>query len=170
MPEFLRLLSPIEALGRFIPRLNTIQDFEEIAAIDSLGRVVARPYSAPHPLPSFTRSAVDGYAIHAVDTYGVSDTQPAYLELIGEVKMGEAASIKVGSGQCILIHTGGMLPTDTDSVVMLEYTQATRSNDIEVLRAVANGENVLKIGEDVQAGEVVIKPERVFVQWRSVVW
>jgi molybdopterin molybdotransferase len=157
MPEFLQLLSPIEALDRFIPRLNPIQDIEEIATIDGLGRVIARPYSAPHPLPSFVRSAVDGYAVRAVDTHGASDTQPAYLELIGEVKMGEAASIKLVSGQCALIHTGGMLPTGADSVVMLEYTQAAHSNEIEVLRSVADGENVLKIGEDVQAGEVVIQ-------------
>jgi molybdopterin molybdotransferase len=163
MPEFLQLLAPLEALDRFIPPIHIIQDMEEIATPDGLGRVIAKPYSAPHPLPSFIRSSVDGYAVRATDTYGASDAQPDYFQLIGEVKMGEATPITLLSGQCSLIHTGGMLPAGADSVVMLEYTQATQLNEIEVLRAVAKGENVLHIGEDVRTGEVVI-PGRVRVR------
>jgi molybdopterin molybdotransferase len=49
-----------------------------------------------------------------------------------------------------------MLPDGADAVVMIEHTQTARSGEVEVLRAVAPGENLLKIGEDVTQGEEVI--------------
>src|SRR4030095_16871947 len=104
---------------------------------------------APHPLPDFRRSTVDGYAVRASDTHGASDSLPAYLNLIGEVPMGDASTFEIRSGQCALIHTGGMLPNGTDAVVMLEYVQSAQKNEIEIFRAVAEGENVISIGEDV---------------------
>ena len=80
---------------------------------------------------------------------------PAYLNLIGEVPMGNAPEFPIGTGQCALIHTGGMLPNGADGVVMLEYTQSAQENEIEVFRAVAEGENVIGIGEDVVEGQVI---------------
>jgi molybdopterin molybdotransferase len=70
--------------------------------------------------------------------------------------MGAAAGIDLAPTQCALIHTGGMLPGGADAVVMVENTQSARPGEIEVLRAVGVGENVLKVGEDVGAGEEVI--------------
>ncbi len=57
--------------------------------------------------------------------------------------------------RCALIHTGRMLPAALDAVVMLEYTQPV-GDEIEVSRAVADGENLIRVGEDVQAGQVVV--------------
>jgi molybdopterin molybdotransferase len=91
--------------------------------ISSLNRVLAEDIHAPHPLPDFQRTTVDGYAVRARDTFGASDSLPAYLTLIGEVPMGDAPSFEIGQGQCASIHTGGMLPNGSDAVVMLEYTQ-----------------------------------------------
>jgi molybdopterin molybdotransferase len=70
--------------------------------------------------------------------------------------MGVTPALTVGSAQCALIHTGGMLPPGADAVVMLEYTQPARTNEIEIPRAVADGENVIRIGEDVAENQVVI--------------
>jgi molybdopterin molybdotransferase len=120
---------------------------------------------------------VDGYAVRAGDTHGASDSLPAYLTLIGEVPMGDAPAFEIRPGQCALIHTGGMLPPGADAVVMLEYTQMVvgagsprpiadanetgRDNlapadEIEISRAVADGENVIRIGEDVAQGQLVL--------------
>ena len=71
--------------------------------------------------------------------------------------MGAGTDITLAVGRCALIHTGGMLPAQADAVVMVEHTQKARTGEIEVLRAVATGENVLKVGEDVTAGDEVIK-------------
>jgi len=65
---------------------------------------------------------------------------------------GAAAGLALLPGQCALIHTGGMLPDGSDAVVMVEHTQSARPAEVEVLRAAAPGENVLKVGEDVAPG------------------
>jgi molybdopterin molybdotransferase len=130
-------------------------DSETIDVISALGRVLAENITAPHPLPEFQRSTVDGYAVCARDTHGASDSLPSYLDLIGEVPMGDAPAFEIGPGQCALIHTGGMLPKGADAVVMLEYTQSAQKNEMEIFRAVADGENVIRIGEDVAQGQVI---------------
>ncbi len=160
MPEFLNLLPPTEALELFLSHLRPNPRPLATSSELALGRVTAAPVLAPHPLPEFPRSTVDGYAVRAADTFGASEGLPAYLALIGEVPMGASPSFVLGSGQCALIHTGGMVPTGADAVVMLEYTQSARRREIEVLRAVAVGENIIQLGEDVQAGEVVIPAGR----------
>jgi molybdopterin molybdotransferase len=156
MPEFLELLPPADALNRFLNALKFQPQAEEVDTQNALGRVLLQPAIAHYPLPSFPRTTVDGYAVRAADTHGASESLPAYLNLIGEVPMGAAPDFSISRGQCALIHTGGMLPDGADAVVMVEYTQSARQEEIEILRAVATGENVLKVGEDVASGQEVI--------------
>ena len=166
MPEFLTLLPPDKALHLLLSHLSKpITDSETIDVPSTLGRVLAEDIAAPHPLPDFQRSTVDGYAVRASDTHGASDSLPAYLKLIGEVPMGNAPAFEISTGQCAMIHTGGMLPKGADAVVMLEYTQRIGEDrqlplptQMEIVRAVADGENVIRIGEDVAQGQVV-KPK-----------
>ncbi len=170
MPEFLHLSPPSDALGIF---LRTLPDrklpAEMIATSSSLGRILAEDLCAPHALPEFTRSTVDGYAVQARATFGASESLPGYLPLVGEVPMGAAPDFDVPPGACALIHTGGMLPPGTDAVIMLEYSQQVQAHTggspsartdsavlVEFSRAVAEGENVLRIGEDVSAGQIVL--------------
>ena len=168
MPEFLTLLPPDEARDLLLAHLASrkpVIDSESIDASASLGRILAEDIIAPHPLPDFQRTTVDGYAVRAQDTFGATDSLPAYLTLIGEVPMGDSPAFEIGAGQCALIHTGGMLPNGADAVVMLEYTQIARSGpsaerstegELEIFRAVADGENVIRIGEDVAQGQLVL--------------
>ncbi|RPI33288.1 MAG: molybdopterin molybdenumtransferase MoeA, partial [Chloroflexota bacterium] len=159
MPEFLQLLSPPDALNRLLAHLPVDRSgaaWEEIETRAALGRVTAAPVIASHPLPPFSRSAVDGYALRAADTFGANDGLPAYLQLVAEIPMGAPADIALHSGQCALIHTGGMLPEPADAVVMVEHTQRARPEEVEILRAVAVGENVIHAGEDVACGQQVI--------------
>ena len=156
MPEFLELLPPDQALELLLNSLSPQVQAEEIDAAYALGRVTRAPVVAPHPLPSFPRSTVDGFAVRAADTYGASESLPAYLSVTGEVPMGAAPAFSLSPGSCALIHTGGMLPEGADAVVMVEYTQSVRPEEVEILRAVALGENVLKVGEDVAQGQEVI--------------
>ncbi len=157
MSEFLTLLSPQAALERWLNALSDPEpDGEDIPTTEALGRVTISGIRSPEPLPSFPRSTVDGYAVRAADTFGASDSLPAYLKLVGEVGMGKAPDFVLQPGQAALIYTGGMLPEGADAVVMLEHTQITLPGEVEVLRAVAVGENVLKVGEDVQVGDEVI--------------
>ena len=70
--------------------------------------------------------------------------------------MGEKTDLSLETGGAALIHTGGMLPKNSDAVVMVENTQIASRNQLEVLRSAAPGENVLFIGEDIKAGEEII--------------
>jgi molybdopterin molybdotransferase len=158
MPEFLRLVPPDHALHLFLDALSdhASRKVEIIPTQEGLGRILAQPIHAKEPLPPFPRSTVDGYAVRAADTYGASPSLPAYLTLIGEIAMGTQADDEIKSPQAILIHTGGMIPRGADAVVMVEDTQKVKENEIEVLKPVAEGENILQLGEDVKVGEIVI--------------
>lgn len=162
MPEFLRLIPPKEALGVF---LRTMPEgsmvCEQIATADACGRILAIDIRSPHALPEFRRSTVDGYAVRSGDTQGVSETQPGYLELIGEVATGTSTGLRLRPGTCAIIHTGGMLPENANAVIMLEYTQQVRTGidekiELELVKPVTDGENTLQVGEDVHAGQMIM--------------
>ncbi len=158
MPGLPKLVPVDQALRSF---LGAIPDpgpgsTELIRTEHALGRALAEPVIAPHPLPPFDRTTVDGYAVRAADTLGASSTHPAKFSLAGEVLMGAAPQLGVDRGQAALVHTGGMIPAGADAVVMIEDTQAVNGTEIVVLKAVASGQNVIREGEDVAAGQVVI--------------
>ncbi len=157
MPEFLELASPEKALNMFLGSVPQSPEAVRIRTETALGRVLLNDVVAPSPLPPFARTTVDGYAVRASDTFGASASMPGYLRIVGEVLMGTDPEFEVGEGQAILIHTGGMLPPGASAVVMIEDTQAIDDEEIEVLKPVADGQNVLQEGEDVQPGEVVIQ-------------
>jgi molybdopterin molybdotransferase len=156
VPEFFKVLPPDEALARLWQNLPIPSRREQIAASDALGRVLFEPVVSAVALPAFARSTMDGYAVRAKDTYGASQNLPAFLSVAGEAPMGSAPDFGLGEGKAALVHTGGMLPEGADAVVMLELTQAARAMEIEVLRAVAPGENVLQVGDDIAAGAAML--------------
>lgn len=156
MPEFFEVKPPDEAWTWWWRHVTHRTESERVSAYESLGRVTAEAVYSPEALPAFRRAAVDGYAVRAADTFGASDTLPAYLEVVGEVPMGQEARQTLATGQALLIHTGGMVPADADAVVMVEHTQRFDERTIEVLRPVAPGENVIQVGEDVELGAEVL--------------
>jgi molybdopterin molybdotransferase len=149
MSEFFTVLPPHEALAKLFAYLPPHVEPETVALGDALDRVIAAPLHAPVSVPAFPRSLMDGYAVRAADTFGASQTLPMYLTLIGEAPMGRAPDFTLRPGTCALVHTGGMLPNGADAVVMVELTQKSREDEIEVLKAVAPGENVLRVGDDI---------------------
>lgn len=159
MPEFLRLTPPAEALRRWLEAFPAKPPVarERVPTESALDRVLAETVTAPHALPSFPRSNVDGYALRAEDTFGASASLPAYLRVVGEVPMGGSADRPVGPGEALLVHTGGMIPEGASAVVMLEDTQSIPPSEVEIYRAAASGQNVIRAGEDVQPGDVLLE-------------
>lgn len=134
--------------GRFSARPTPISE--------AVGRALDEDVICPTDLPPFDRSIMDGYAVRAEDTFGASEGLPAYLKLVGQVAMGEEPTISLSHQQTAGIPTGGMLPTGADAVVMVEHTQPWGEDTIEVLRPVAPGENVVRRGDDVEEGEIIL--------------
>jgi molybdopterin molybdotransferase len=147
-----------EALAGFRPARRT--PAAPVPLAGALHRVPAAPVAAPHALPGFARSTVDGYAVRAADTYGVSDGLPGYLQLTGAVLMGAEASVAVGPGAAVAMPTGGVLPPGADAVVMIEYTQQVMPGTVEVVRPVAPGEGVVRADEDAAPGAELVPAGR----------
>lgn len=161
MVELFKVLPPAEALELHLAHIDRQTEVEEVSTFDALRRVLAEDVAAPEDLPKFRRSTVDGFGVRAQDTFGASEGLPAYLTVIGEVAMGRAPTLTTGVGEAANVHTGGMLPSGADAVVMVEYTQGAGGEAIEVLRPVAPGENVIQIGEDVRAGIPILRAGEV---------
>lgn len=161
MSKIWRLHTVAEAWGeleRHVVRASL--PAEEVRLEEALGRVTAQPVLSPEPLPPFARSTVDGYAVRAADTHGATEGAPAYLKVVGEVRMGEAPQQALGDGEAMWMPTGGMLPDGADAAVMVEHTRRWDAAEIEVRRAAAAGENVIGVGDDVPSGAELIPAGR----------
>ncbi len=153
MSEFLKLVTPDEALARLNPLLKTLVNIESVETTEALGRITAQDIASSENLPAFLRSTMDGYAVRASDTYGASEGLPAYLKVVGEMPMGRSSGITIKHGEVVKVHTGGMIAEGADAVVMVENTQQADDVTIEVSRPLAPGENILNIGDDMKQGE-----------------
>ena len=155
MAEFFNVISPSDAVSLMTSKLIPVGK-EIVATSNALGRVSFSEIKAEEDLPAYDRSAMDGYSVRAMDTYGASESLPAYLELAGEVPMGRSPRVKLQNGEVALAFTGGMLAKGADAVVMVENTNLTQSGLVEVFRPVAQGENVIMRGEDYSKGDVIL--------------
>lgn len=142
----------IEILNGFGPI-----SMETIPISEALTRILSSEVVSEEDMPGFSRSSMDGYAVRAKDTFGASDSLPAFLELAGEVVMGREPEGSVVSGKVMRISTGGMIPDGADAVVMLEYCHSIDEKTIEVSRTVAPLENVIGKGDDFRKGDVIFK-------------
>jgi len=135
---------------------------EEIALPleESYGYILSGDIISPEDLPSFSRTTVDGFAVNAADTFGATEGMPAYLNIKGEIKMGDRPRFVLNKGEAAKISTGGMLPQGADSALMFEHTQQVDEKMIEALRPVSPGEHVIQAGEDAKTGETILRKGR----------
>ena len=156
--EFFAVRTVAEALAGFRPARRT--GTERVALEHSLTRVPAEALHAREPLPGFARATVDGFAVRAADTYGVSDGQPGYLDIAGEARMGRPPETDLQPGTAIAIATGAPLPPGADAVVKVEHTQSTLPALIEVVRPATQGEGMVRADEDASAGAELARAGR----------
>jgi len=155
---FFKVVTPQEAL-RALLQVSPV-GAERIPTVRARARVLAEDLYSNVDLPHFHRAAMDGYAVKAKDTFGASQSLPAYLKLAGVVEMGKEATQLLGAGEAIRISTGGMMPPESDAVVMVEYTDETDAGLVEVHRSVSPGQNVIQIGDDIKKSELVFSRGR----------
>ena len=117
--ELFHVVTPMDALSRIFEAFQPNVGQERVPLEDSLSRIVAVPIYASEQSPSFSRSAMDGFAVRGADTYGASDGLPSYVLVQGEVRMGRSAVNPVTRGTAQRIHTGGKIPPGADAVVMV---------------------------------------------------
>lgn len=130
---------------------------ERVALADAVGRVLAEPFAAPADLPGERRAVMDGYAVRGADVAGASALSPVVLAVTGSVPMGDVFPRAVGAGEAVAIATGGWLPAQADTVVMVEHTARLDGGArVEISRGVARGANVVERGEDLTRGAAVL--------------
>ena len=135
---------------------HIVPETEKVNIDAALFRVLSEYIVSDEDIPAFDRTTVDGYAVCAADTFGAGASIPAQLEIVGEIKMGEAADFTLKRGQCAKISTGGMLPKGADAAVMVEHTDNADGLCL-VYKSVSPYENVTKCGDDVEKNEIALK-------------
>ena len=150
---FFHVLTPDEALQRIL-QVKPVEA-ERIRTAGARGRVLAEDLFSAIDLPHFHRAAMDGYAVKAKDTFGASQSLPAYLKFAGVVEMGKEAKQSLAKGEAWRISTGGMMPPESDAVVMVEYADETAGGWVEIHRGVSPWQNVIQIGDDIKKGDLV---------------
>jgi molybdopterin molybdotransferase len=140
------LISIDEARRRVVHAVRVLET-EDVLLADALDRVLARDVESPANVPPFDNSAVDGFAVEA--------GPPADLQLIGESRAGHPSDRKLRAGAAVRISTGAEIPVDATAVVPVERARA--SSGRVLVEASAHGDNIRRAGEDVRAGDLVLR-------------
>lgn len=125
---------------------------EKLPLADCAGRVLAAELLAAENVPSFDRSAYDGYALRSADIASASERSPVTLSITEEIPAGLVGKLPVSSGTAAKILTGAKLPEGADAVVKFEDTRFD-SDSVTLFSPVKPGANVIRIGEDVHRGQ-----------------
>ena len=134
---------------------NPVTRVERIGLDVADQRVLAAELVAPHDVPSFARSMMDGYAVQASDTTGATRDRPIVLRMVEHIFTGRAPVATVTTGTCAGIATGAPMPKGADAVVIVEHT-ARSVETVSVFQSAAPRQHVGRAGSDLVAGEVAV--------------
>jgi len=158
--QFLNVVDEDAAHASFADACSHLEPrIEQVPLNRALGRILASDVAAAVDVPGFDRSNVDGFAVHAVDTYGAEELEPIALTLSHvTLAAGDAPGegFDTPTGTAVQIATGGVVPRGTDAVVMIEHTEPMGAG-IEISRSVAPGANVSYAGSDIGRGDTVLR-------------
>jgi len=142
------MMSVDEAVGIIAARVTAVQDIETVSLAAADGRILAKEISAPLPLPPFTNSAVDGYAVRSGD---LAQVEEQAFPVAGRVQAGAAAQGPVEPGHAVRIFTGAPMPQGADTVFMQEDVRLDQGRVVLPV-GLKPGANVRVAGEDIPAG------------------
>lgn len=123
---------------------------ETVSFQDAVGRILAEPVVAPHDVPSFSNSAMDGFAVRSEDVVSPG----AVLEIVEDVAAGQVATVTVREGETVKIMTGAPMPEGADTVVRVEDTEE-EDGKVRIATAPPAGNSVRPPGGDIAAGSTV---------------
>lgn len=130
---------------------------ERVAARACLWRVLAADIVNDGFVPLVDRSTMDGYAVRSENTLGASQAGPVALQIVGESRIGEVCKAVVKAREAVAVATGSMIPSGADAVVMVEKTTPLSGHRVALHAPAKRGEYILKRGEDVSPGTLVLK-------------
>jgi molybdopterin molybdotransferase len=151
------MMSVDEAVGIIAARVTAVRDIETVALAQADGRILACDIAAPLPLPPFTNSAVDGYAVRSRDLRQGGEQAFA---VTGRIQAGASAGNAIPTGQAIRIFTGAPMPEGADTVFMQEDVRIDEAGRVVLPAGLKPGANVRPAGEDIALGFAALKAGR----------
>ncbi|HLL07563.1 MAG TPA: gephyrin-like molybdotransferase Glp [Nocardioidaceae bacterium] len=124
--------------------------------LEALGLPLGEDVRAAVDLPNFDNSAMDGYAVRAVDVAAATGEKPVRLPVVGEVAAGQNRAYALSPGATLRIMTGAAMPHGADAVVPLEWTDQGVAV-VDISQPAASGTYVRRQGEDVRKGDLVVE-------------
>lgn len=164
MGRFYELISYEEAVSRIRKTEWRHLETERVEPSSSLGRISSANIVAGEDVPEWNRSLVDGYALRSLDSKGASETNPISLEINGIVEAGSSSYNGFLENHCTEIYTGGLLPSEYDSVVMAEDVERV-GNSVNILKSLRSWENVQKIGDDIKSNSEILSKSDFIRPW-----
>ncbi|MEO6688043.1 MAG: gephyrin-like molybdotransferase Glp [Dokdonella sp.] len=152
-PEFATHLSVEQARSRILElAAKKRMESESVDLDNALGRVLAADLIAPHDLPPFANSAMDGYALRGSELPSEGELR---FHVAGVVLAGAGAAPVFAAGECLRITTGAALPPFADTVIVKENVRID-GDEIVVRAGERTGSNVRPAGEDYRVGDVAM--------------
>ena len=148
------MMSVDEAVAIIAARVAAVPEVERVSLTRADGRILARDLQAPLPLPPFTNSAVDGYAVRGGD---LPQGQERAFQIVGRIQAGASAGEAVQGGQAVRIFTGAPMPDGADTVFMQEDVRIDDSGRVVLPAGLKPGANVRPAGEDIALGQAALK-------------
>ena len=163
---FLSKLDSLSNARKLISDNQKTTEIEEISIWDAHKRVLAEDIMAFHDSPPFDKSAMDGFALIAENTFGASNSAPKELKIIDAIGAGDFSSKKVNENEAIVIATGAPIPEGANAVLMKEYT-TTEGDDLTIYSQVTPGENVSPKSEDIEKGQKILD-KNTFIRYQEL--
>src|ERR1700687_387560 len=148
------MMSVDDAVGIIAARVTPVGEVETVSLAQADGRILASDISAPLPLPPFTNSAVDGYAVRSGD---LPPQQEAAFPVRGRVQAGASAQAPVLPGPAIRIIPDAPMPDGADTVFMQEHVRLDEAGKVVLPAGLKPGANVRPAGEDIPVGHSALK-------------
>lgn len=163
---FLSKLDSIDGAREKIYTYQKTTETEVISIKDAHKRVLAEDITSFHDSPPFDKSAMDGFALRAEDTFGASNSAPKTFRIIDMIGAGAESNKTVGENEAIVIATGAPIPDGANAVLMKEYT-TTKGEEVTLTSQVTPGENVSPKAEDIKKGDVVLA-KNTFIRYQEM--
>jgi molybdopterin molybdotransferase len=152
----LKLTSVEEAVEKLLKAIRLEPRVEEVEVVNSLGRVLAEDVVASQDIPPYNCACFEGYAVRSRDTKGATKSNPVKLRVLGKVLPDTKELPVVREGEAVLLVTGAPMPPGADAIVKVEEVKL-EGDHVIVFREVRELENVALRGEDVKAGELILR-------------
>lgn len=134
----------------------TLLGVETADLAECVGRVLAQNLMAPHDLPPFDNSAMDGYALRAEDTASATPDAPVRLRIVGESAAGKGYSAGLQPMEAVVINTGAPMPAGANTVLPVEQAQV-EGDHLRIDAPIKPGMHVRPKGHDIAAGTPLLE-------------